>query len=170
MPLNIDILQILLHALNFIILSGGLTFLLFKPINKFLEERRAYFENAEREIEQKTRENEELKAEYDKKLKEAQEQISEMRQTAEKEIADISKASLSEAREKANDIILAAEKEAEDRKEHILDSAQTEIGELVVSAAQKLLSDTVTSERNSELYDEFIRLADKTVADKRTVK
>ena len=67
-------------------------------------------------------------------------------------------------------IILAAEQEAEDRKEHILDSAQTEIGELVVAATQKLLSDTVTPERNTELYDEFIRLADKTIADKRAAK
>ena len=41
-----------------------------------------------------------------------------------------------------------------------LDAAQTEIGELVISAAQKLLSDTVTPERDRELYDAFIRLAE----------
>ena len=33
MPLNIDFLQVLLHMLNFVILAGGLTFLLFKPIS-----------------------------------------------------------------------------------------------------------------------------------------
>ena len=53
-----------------------------------------------------------------------------------------------------------AETEAENRKQHILDAAQTEIGELVISAAQKLLSDTVTPERDRELYDAFIRLAE----------
>ena len=42
MPLNIDFLQILLHLLNFVILAGGLTFLLYKPVVKFLESRRAY--------------------------------------------------------------------------------------------------------------------------------
>ena len=47
MPLNIDFLQILLHMLNFVILAGGLTLLLFKPVNKFLENRRAYFAEAE---------------------------------------------------------------------------------------------------------------------------
>ena len=71
------------------------------------------------------------------------------------------------AHDKANAIISAAESEAERRKEAILDSAQTEISELVLSATQKLLSDTVTPERNSALYDEFIRRTDKTVADKR---
>ena len=60
-----------------------------------------------------------------------------------------------------------AETEAEKRKESILDSAQAEISELVLSATQKLLSDTVTPERNSALYDEFIRRTGKTVADER---
>ncbi len=167
MPLNIDFVQILLHIFNFLILAGGLTFILYKPVVKFLEERKSYFLNATKEIEEKSQENERLRAEYEAGLKQAKEQIAEMREKAEKEIADISKASIAEAKKKAKDIVALAEKEAEDRKEHILDSAQTEIGELVVTATQKLLSDTVTPERNSALYDEFIRLAEKTVADKR---
>ena len=35
------------------------------------------------------------------------------------------------------------------------------------SAAQKLLSDTVTPERDSALYDAYIRLADQAVKDER---
>ena len=170
MPLNIDLLQILLHAFNFLILAGGLPLILFKPVEKFLNERKEYYENAEKEITEAREQNEKLKEEYETKLKEAKEQIAEMRISAEKEIADISKASLEKAKETAKLIVAAAEKEAEDRKEQILDSAQTEIGELVVSATQKLLSDTVTPERNSALYDEFIRLADNTVADKRAIQ
>ncbi len=170
MPLNIDVLQILLHILNFLILAGGLTFLLFKPINKFLDERKLFFENAKREAEEATAKNTELQEEYKVKLKQAEEEIREMRIKAEKEAADMSKVALAAAKEKAQAIVLAAEKEAEDRKEHILDSAQTEIGELVVTATQKLLSDTVTPERNAALYDEFIRLADETVSSKRASK
>lgn len=170
MPLNIDLLQILLHIFNFLILAGGLTLLLFKPINKFLEERKAYFENAQKELSEKEALNEQLKTEYEQKLKEANEEITEKRIAFEKEIADVSKAALEKAKQTAKSIVTAAEKEAEDRKEHILDSAQTEIGELVITATQKLLSDTVSPERNSALYDEFIRLADKTIADKRASK
>lgn len=170
MPLNIDLLQILLHLLNFLILFGGLTLLLYKPIMKFLDQRRKYFEDTQNEIEELSRKNEQLKEEYETKLKEAKEEITVMRINAEKEIAEASKKSIRHANETANAIISAAEKEAEDRKEHILDSAQTEIGELVVTATQKLLNDTVTDERNSKLYDEFIRLADKTIADKRNTK
>ncbi len=170
MPLNIDLLQILLHALNFIILAGGLIFLLYRPINKFLQGRKEYFEKAQKEIEIKTEENEKLSAEYEEKLKIASKEIAEMRLNAEKEIAEISKTTIEDAKEKASAIVLAAEKEAEDRKEHILDAAGTEIGELIVTATQKLLSNTVTPERNTELYDEFIRLAEENMKNKRNSK
>ena len=47
MPLNIDWQQILLHLFNFVILAAGLTFLLFNPVRKFLENRRKHFEERE---------------------------------------------------------------------------------------------------------------------------
>ena len=154
--------------LNFVILAGGLTFLLFKPVNRFLEQRHEQFAEAEKKNKEDAEENERLRAEYEKKLRDADAEIFERKKTAEKEWADISARYIKEAKEKADAIILTAEQEAEDRKEHILESAQTEIGELVISATQKLLSDTVTPERNSALYDEFIRLAEDTVAEKRS--
>lgn len=168
MPLNIDLLQILLHMLNFVILAGGLSFLLFKPVSRFLEQRREQFAEAEKKNRESAEENERIRAEYERRIQDADTEISERRKAAEKEWADISAQYIKEAKEKASAIITAAEQEAEDRKEHILESAQTEIGELVVAATQKLLSDTVTSERNSTLYDEFIRLAEDTVAEKRS--
>lgn len=168
MPLNIDFFQILLHMLNFVILAGGLSFLLFKPVNRFLQQRHDQFAEQEKKNNDSAKENERLRAEYEQKIKDADKEILERRKNAEKECADVSEQYINEAKEKAAAIILAAENEAEERKEHILESAQTEIGELVVTATQKLLSDTVTSERNSALYDEFIRLAEDTVAEKRS--
>ncbi len=167
MPLNIDFLQVLLHMLNFVILAGGLTFLLFKPVSRFMKERQEHFDTLQRENEEKAQENERLKAEYEQKMADAESAIAEMRKTAEREASAAAETCLSEAKEKAAAMLTAAEKEAEEQKEHILDAAQTEIGELVVSATQKLLGDTVTPERNSALYDEFIRRAGKTVEDKR---
>lgn len=167
MPLNIDFLQILLHMLNFVILAGGLTFLLFNPVNRFLEQRSAQFAEVERKNREAAEENERLRAEYEQKIQAADVEISERKEIAEKEWAEISNKYISEARAKASRIILAAEQDAESRKGQILEAAQTEISELVVSAAQKVLSDTVTPERDSALYDEFIRLAESTVAGKR---
>lgn len=167
MPLNIDFTQVLLHMLNFVILAGALGFLLFKPITKFMADRQKHFEDLSKENEETAKANAEMKAEYEQKLEEAKAEIADMHRDAEKAAAETAKEYIDSAHQKANAIIAAAETEAEKRKESILDSAQAEISELVLSATQKLLSDTVTPERNSALYDEFIRRTDKTVADER---
>ncbi len=166
MPLNIDFLQVLLHMLNFVILAGALSLLLYKPIASMIKSRREYYDGLADENERQAKENSRMKEEYEKKLAEVDREIDEMRSEAEKESAENAKIYIDRANEKAAAIISAAEKEAEDRKKHILESAQTEIGELVLSAAQKLVSDTVTPERDSALYDEFVRLAEGTLADK----
>ena len=148
MPLNIDIVQILLHMLNFVILAGGLTLLLFKPVKKFMADRKQYFEDKEKES---------LKAEYEQKLSNVDAEIEEMRLNAKNETATAAKEYINNAQEKASAIISEAEQQAEERKDHILDSAQTEIGELVVEATQKLLESNATPQKTHELYDEFIK-------------
>ena len=44
MPLNINLQQILLHALNFVILFGVMYFLLYKPVKSFMDSRKAHYE------------------------------------------------------------------------------------------------------------------------------
>ena len=64
MPLNIDFLQVLLHLLNFVILAGGLTFLVYRPVLRFIDERRERIEKAEKKNAENAKENEALRAEY----------------------------------------------------------------------------------------------------------
>ena len=51
MPLNIDWQQILLHLLNFVILFAGLWLLLYKPVRKFMQNRREHYEKTDAEAE-----------------------------------------------------------------------------------------------------------------------
>lgn len=163
-PLNIDLLQILLHMLNFVILAGGLYLLLYNPICKFIDGRRQVFEDMEKSCQDAKAESLRLKEEYLSRISSADAEIADKKKAAEKEWAHTSAVYIREAREKADAIIHAAEAEAEERKEHILESVQTELGELVIGAAHKLVSDTASPERDSALYDEFIRLADEKLA------
>ena len=160
MPLNIDFTQVLLHMLNLVLLVGGLTLILYKPAVKFLRERRAYFEDLERETAEKAAEAERLKNEYETKTRDADVLLKEKRAAAEREIAERATQVMEETKTKADAMLRAAEEEAEIRKVHVLESAQTEIGEMVLAAAQKLLGDTASPERDAALYDEFIRRAE----------
>ncbi len=160
MPLNIDIVQILLHMLNFVILAGGLTLLLFKPVSKFLAGRRKHFEDLEKENREKAEQAEALKAEYESKLAGADEEISAMRSEAEKEAAGNAREVIESAKQKADEIVRGAEADAEARKSQILESAQTEISELVLSAAQKLVAGEGDEEHTRALYDAFLEQAE----------
>ena len=116
MPLNIDFLQVLLHMLNFVILAGGLTFLLFKPINKFLENRKAHFEKLERDNAESAETNAKAKVEYEKKLSNAEAEIAEMKQNAEKDMASAAEGYINDAKDKASTLLKAAETEAQTEK------------------------------------------------------
>ena len=151
MPLNINIVQILLHMLNFIILAGALVLLVYKPVAKFLAARREKIAETVSENEKNASDNEQRRIDYERKLSDLEKQAIEIRVNAEKEAAEIAASAINAANEEAKRIIAAAEKEAEDRKKHILDSAQTEIGELVIEATQKLLCETASEERAKEL-------------------
>ena len=86
------------------------------------------------------------------------------RRRKEREMAEAARHTVDEAKARAAALLSAAETDAETRKEHIMASVQTEIGELILSASQKLLNETGTPESNSRLYDEFIRIAESTIA------
>ena len=166
MPLNIDFVQVLLHLLNFVILAGGLTLLVYKPVMKFLDARKAHFEALAEQNQAAKEESDRLQKAYASRLADAEAEIAEQRQKAERESADAAKAYLDAAKEKAAAILSAAEAEAETRRAQILDSAQTEIGELVLEATQKLLSGTADDERAHALYDEFLRRAEADAAER----
>ena len=71
MPLNIDWQQILLHALNFVILVGGLYFLLFNPVKKFMAKREEYCRGMEEKAEQTLREAEPRKSTVEERKRSA---------------------------------------------------------------------------------------------------
>ena len=53
MPLNIDWQQILLHWMNLAILTGGLYFILYKPVKQFMSKREEYYRELDRRAEEK---------------------------------------------------------------------------------------------------------------------
>ncbi|MBP5256221.1 MAG: ATP synthase F0 subunit B [Clostridia bacterium] len=163
MPLNIDIVQVLLHMLNVVILVGGLWLILFKPVKKFTEDRKKHFEEAEEALRKQSAENEKIRVGLEEREAAFGQEMISVRRNAEKDAADAAKAYIDSAKAEAASIIERAEQSAEKRKEHILDSAQTEINELVIGAAQKLLGESASPERTRELYDEFLTQAERTL-------
>ncbi|MBC8358158.1 MAG: F0F1 ATP synthase subunit B [Candidatus Aminicenantes bacterium] len=127
-------------AVNFIILFGGLTYILFKPIRNFLEKR-------SKDIENSLKDAEESKEETEQKVKEVKDRLSSL----ENETTKIMKESELEGHKEKEKIIQLAQKEAEKIKYF----AKQEIEMLIQAGIQDLKE--YTAELASAIAEERIR-------------
>ena len=155
MPLNIDWQQILLHLFNFIILFAILYFLLYKPVNEYMDKRTEYYKNLDDEARANLAESEKAREEYQKKLDAAEEEISARKKKAHKEIEEANAALIKHAEKKAEKIVADARKNIEYDRAKMLKEAQTEITDMVASAAEKLVAQSTTS----QAFDQFLESA-----------
>lgn len=150
-PLNVDWQQILLHWMNLAILTGGLYFLLYKPVRRFMEKREAYYRDLDEQAVRKLEEAEALKVSYQARLDGAEEEIRQARVKAQAQIQQ----SVEEQKAQAEQIIAKAQAEAASSRDRIMKESQREIRELTVKAVKKL-----TVKADMDLFDQFLDLAE----------
>ena len=138
-PLNIDWQQIVLHAFNFILLTAGLYFLLFKPVKDFMDKRAAHYQEIEDEISAKQKEAKAMQAEYEQKLHEVEQEIFEKQTTAAKEMDVLVEESQKLAKAEADKILAQARVDAVKEREKVMAQAQKEIAHMAARATEKLV-------------------------------
>lgn len=148
--LGIDIQQILLHMLNFVILFGALYFLLYNPIKKFMDKRNEIYSEEELKAASGLEEAEKLKAEYEAKLAEADKEIKELKATAASEAKAEADKIKANANNEADAIISGAKAKASKEIDSIVKSANKEIRLLAEEAAEKLVIE------GKDAYSSFI--------------
>ena len=139
MPLNIDWQQILLHMLNFVILAGGLYFILYKPVKSFMAKREQHYKEMNDAAEANRAEAAALRKATQEKYDAAVDEIVHMRTKASDEIEAEKQRLLGEARAEARRILETAGKTAELRSKKALADSNEEIRALALEAVQKLL-------------------------------
>ena len=155
-PLNIDWQQILLHLFNFIILGGGLYFLLFKPVKKFMDKRVKYYEDMDKAAKDKIAEAESTKAEFTRRLADAEGEIEAKRVAASKEIAEQNMREIAHATAEAEKIISDAKHGAEREYEKAIANAKKDIADMAMTAAEKIVYSSV-----SDSFDAFLNVAEE---------
>ncbi len=157
MPLGIDITQILLHMFNVVILFGGLYVIVYAPVKKIMQQREDYYKELDESAKKKLSEAEEKNAEYEAKLKNVEEEISQQKKKASMDIAAMRSNAEAEAKASATKIIDTAKKDAENQRKAIIESAKKDITEMVEDATRKV----VLSGNTSEAYDMFLDNAER---------
>lgn len=138
-PLNIDLQQILLHLCNFVILAGGLYFLLYKPVKNFMDKRLAGYQAMEDQAREKEKHAEALEAEYRKRLDEAETEIDAKKAQAARDAEKLAALTLDEARKQKEQILEEARQAAAAEKEKAVREGKEEIVQLALAATEKML-------------------------------
>ena len=139
LPLNIDLRQILLHMLNFVLLAGGMYFILYKPVKEFMDKRKKMYEDMDEETRQNLERSESMKKEYEEKLEKADEAIRKNRENAELQANSDADAIIEKAKKDADDILMKSKKQAEYESKEAVKRANREISELTVNAVKKII-------------------------------
>lgn len=154
MPLNIDWQQILLHWMNLAILTGGLYFLLYKPVKDFMAKREAHYRSLDEEASAKLAEAERIKAECQAKLDGADEEIRQMKAKSQQAVQKSAEEQLAQAQSQAKQIVAHAQAEAEHSRERVLKESQRELRKLAAQATKKLAF-------QADPFDQFLSLAEE---------
>ena len=156
MPLNINLQQILLHALNFVILFGALYFLLYKPVRDFMDSRKAHYEKMDADAKAALAQAEKTKEDFAAQLKGADEEIARRQREANDALQHAVDERRAQAEQQAEEIIKKAHDAAASEHERVMEQARGEIAELMSAAAEKLVLSST-----SDAYDKFLDPAEE---------
>ena len=156
MPLNIDWQQILLHWMNLAILTGGLYFLLYKPVKQFMAKREEYYRSLDQQAQEKLDQAQRLRDQAQEKLDGADEEIRQARAKAQQSVQQSAEEQLARVQVQAQQILTHARAEAEHDREEILRSSQRELRRLAAEATKRLAL-------HKDPFDQFLDLAEEGV-------
>ena len=147
--------DIILHAVNILILFVALRLLLYKPINRFLKSREERFEGRISDIEKKEVEAAERKQEYDALLNKAHSEAAEIIKHSTELAKDHAKDVVTKAEEQSREMIARAKKDIENKKLQEKENLKLEITNMAVQIASKVLEREVSMEDNKKIIDDF---------------
>jgi len=153
--MEINYIDILLHAANVVILFFFLRWLLYKPVNKFLKAREEKFEKRIKNIEEKEALASQHKEEYDELLEKAHAEAAEIIKRSNNLAKDHSKEIMDKADAQAREIAMRAKKDIESEKNLARENMKQEITDMAVQIAGKVLEREVSLDDNKKIIDDF---------------
>jgi F-type H+-transporting ATPase subunit b len=154
--LQINLFWIIVSALNFAILLVILSVFAFRPLQRMLAERRARIEEGLRDAEQARRDREAAEAERVAALQEARREANEILARAQKVAQETRDADIAATKAELERMRERAAEEIQSEKQRAIAELRTEVADLALSAASKVVGETLNSERERRLVDEFL--------------
>lgn len=139
------------QIVNFLVLFGLMTVLLWKPAKKRLDERRAMLVKQVEDTEAAAKVREDIGKEREAVLAEAKKEAEKIVAQSQDRVESIK----AEASEEAKKIIQKAKEDAKEEEAHVLKGVRDQVAILAIAVAQKLLGEALDEKNQKALVDEF---------------
>ena len=154
--LGIELPHLVAFMINFFLLLILLTFVLYKPITKTLDERAAKIkeslEKAEQIKQESVRAEESVKAQVEAGRKEGQAIIAQATQNGER----VKEEAKAEARKEAEAVILKAQAQIESDRDDAFNKLRREFADLAVLAAEKVIEQSLDKKAHEKLIEKVL--------------
>ena len=153
---QINIFQVVIAAVNFVVFLVLLWQFAFKPVAAMLAERRERIEQGLRDAEQAKRDRETAEQERIAALTEARREANDILARAQKVAQETRDADIAATREELERMRTRATDEIEAEKGRALAELRSEVAELALQAAGRVVRETMTDQRQRRLVEEFL--------------
>jgi len=149
--LNLNIPTIVWEVINFLILTGLLYFLLFKPIQRRVNQRAEEKQQQKEEITRQLAQAEGLRKELDERLENVDEQVEEILGEARERMKEIRQSTIENAHQEAERIMKAASSEAVQLQEKAVKDHMEEVLNTIRKVSQRVIRETAPDEVHDQL-------------------
>ncbi len=154
--LGISLPYLVAFMVNFLLLLGLLTLVLYKPMTKTLDERaakiRESLEKAEQIKQESVRAEESVKAQIEAGRKEGQAILAQAAQNAER----VKEEAKAEARKEAEAIVVKAQAQIQSDREESFNKLRREFADLAVLAAEKVIEQSLDKKAHEKLIEKVL--------------
>lgn len=130
------------------------------PLANAIAERTTDLERTFTEAEQLRSEMTKMRQEYEQRLNDTEARAREQIQAQIREATQLRQELMAEASARAEELVKKAQEEIALEKEKVMTALRLEVVNLTLGATEKILGESVDSEKNRRLVDEFIKTAE----------
>jgi F-type H+-transporting ATPase subunit b len=153
---QVNLFQVIIAAANFLLFLAIIWTFAFKPVSKMLEDRKARIEQGLKDAEQARRDRENAESERVGTLTEARREANDILARAQKISQESRDADIAKTKEELERLRERAAAEIEAEKTRAIGELRAEVADLALRAASRVVGETLTSERERRLVEEFL--------------
>lgn len=154
-PLGINAGYLVAQIINFFIIFGGLTLLLWRPAMNFLDKRAAEIQKGLEDAAAAAKARQNAEQEAEKILAEARAEAAKVVAEARNRGEDVAKSIQTEARARAEEIATQARADAEAARNAELAGLRDQVVNISVAMAQRIIGETLDAKKQQSLVTDF---------------